>query len=133
MDERGQIFDQWAYVTPAEPRDEPGVYDGRHDGLRFLAWLLKGWPDREGAQLARLMLGRWLFGEREFSSFHFSPKWVGRDGKQSNALPAVVKKRLHDLLKMAGGAVKPHWLRDSGLFQTKSSAAELPVSVSLDP
>ena len=127
MDERGQLFDQWAYEAADEPRDEPGLYDGRHDGLRFLAWLFQGWPDGEGAQVARLMLGRWLFGGREFSSFHFSPKWVGRDGKQANALPAVVKKRLHDLLKMAGSTVKPHWLRDSGLFQTQSSAAELGI------
>ena len=27
--------------------DELGLYDGRHDGLRFLAWLFQGWPDGE--------------------------------------------------------------------------------------
>ena len=69
MDERGQLFDQWAYEAADEPRDEPGLYDGRHDGLRFLAWLFQGWPDGEGAQVAQLMLGRWLFGGREFSFF----------------------------------------------------------------
>ena len=40
------------------------VYDDRQGSLRFLAWLIEGWPESVGAQIARSLLTRWLTADR---------------------------------------------------------------------
>jgi hypothetical protein len=62
--EREAIHLRYVYEHLEEPKRETGIYDSRHDSLRFLAWLIDGWPHSEGAAIGRNMLERWLTGGR---------------------------------------------------------------------
>src|SRR5207247_1574432 len=59
-DERTQILLRYEYESLNEPRRETQIYSCRHDSLRFLAWLIEGWPDSPGATIGRDMLRRGL-------------------------------------------------------------------------
>jgi hypothetical protein len=50
-DERTQIFLRYEYESVDAPRLETQIYGCRHDSLRFLAWLIEGWPDSPGASI----------------------------------------------------------------------------------
>jgi hypothetical protein len=103
MDERQQII---ALYTESLGDDSHGrdVYGSRHDSLRFLAWLLGGWPYGVGPQVAQEMLRRWLFGDREFASFHLPSEWAGKGGTETYAIGAEVRTRIQELYAALVGA-----------------------------
>ncbi len=53
LDERNQIVTRYEYEDDDEPRSEMQFYRCRHDSLRFLAWLIEGWPNSLGASIGR--------------------------------------------------------------------------------
>jgi hypothetical protein len=95
MDERAQVRD--LYIQSLGDSHSRDMYDGRHDSLRFLAWLLGGWPNGLGPQVAQEMLRRWLFGDREFASFHLPSKWAGKGGVETYAIGSEVRARIQEL------------------------------------
>ena len=56
---------------------ETQVYDWRHDSLRFIAWLIEGWPESPGATVGREMLRRDLNRRPKRLSHHVTPRWKG--------------------------------------------------------
>jgi hypothetical protein len=64
MAEREVIHLRYTYEDLNRPKSQRAFYDSRHDSLRFLAWLIDGWPTSPGAEVGRNMLIRWLNGER---------------------------------------------------------------------
>ena len=76
-DERLQILLRYEYESVDEPRIETQIYGSRHDSLRFLAWLIEGWPESPGATLGRDMLRRGLDNQRNRLSHHILPRWKG--------------------------------------------------------
>jgi hypothetical protein len=95
MDERAQVRD--LYIHSLGDSHDTDMYDGRHDSLRFLAWLLGGWPHGLGPQVAQEMLRRWLFGNREFASFHLPSEWAGKAGVETHAIGPEIRTRIHGL------------------------------------
>jgi hypothetical protein len=85
MDERAQVISLYRESLADVPRGRD-MYGGRHNSLRFLAWLLDGWPDGLGPQVAREMLRRWLFGDQEFASFHLASEWAGKGSVETYAI-----------------------------------------------
>ncbi len=53
--------------------DGLSIYDDRHGSLRFLAWLLEGWPDSPGAKVGLRLLIRWLAADRNRLCRHLRP------------------------------------------------------------
>lgn len=103
-DEHGRIIDLYKESLVDDP-DGEGMYRGRHDGLRFLAWLLGGWPNSAAARVAQEMLRRWLSGDREFASFHLPSEWVGKGGEETYAIGSEVRARIQELhADLVGGA-----------------------------
>ena len=69
------------------------VYDCRHASLQFLAWLLDGWPDREGAQVAQCMLMRWSAAQRNRLCRHLRPRWTDAwTAGPNNFSPPIVER-----------------------------------------
>jgi hypothetical protein len=95
-DEHTQIIDLYTESLGDDPHGR-NVHGSRHDSLRFLGWLLSGWPHGVGPQVAREMLRRWLFGEREFASFHLSSEWAGKGGTETYAIGPEVRTRIQEL------------------------------------
>lgn len=95
MDERGQVRD--LYIQSLGDSDGSDMYDGRHDSLRFLAWLLGGWPHGLGPRVAQEMLRRWLSCDREFASFHLPSEWAGKGGVETYAIGPEVRTRVQEL------------------------------------
>jgi hypothetical protein len=95
MDERAQVRD--LYIQSLGDSHGSDMYDGRHDSLRFLAWLLGGWPHGLGPQVAQEMLRRWLFSDREFASFHLPLEWAGKGGVETYAIGPEVRTRVQEL------------------------------------
>ncbi len=50
-----------------------GLYDCRHGSLRFIAWLLQGWPDSPGAKIGYRLLVQWLSADRNRLCRHLRP------------------------------------------------------------
>jgi hypothetical protein len=77
------------------------IYENRHGSLRFLAWLIYGWPDSDGAAVGRQMLRRWLSADRNRISRHLdrreAPQWTAGP---SNFQPPI-KERLEALAGMS--------------------------------
>jgi hypothetical protein len=73
------------------------AYEGRHDSLRLMAWLFSGWPQGTGPQVAQEVLRRWLYGDREFASFHLPSEWVGKDGPDSYEIGPEFRVRVREL------------------------------------
>jgi TniQ protein len=94
MDERAQVKD--LYTESLGDLHGSDMYDGRHDSLRFLAWLLDGWPHGLGPQVAQEMLRRWLFGDREFASFHLPSEWAGKGGVETYAIGPDLRTRVQE-------------------------------------
>lgn len=95
-DERTQIIGLYTESLGDDPHGRD-VYGSRHDSLRFLAWLLGGWPHGVGPQVAQEMLRRWLFGDREFASFHLPSEWAGKGGTKTYAIGPEVRARIHEI------------------------------------
>jgi hypothetical protein len=62
--EREAIHLKYVYEVLDEPKSATAISDERHDSLRFLAWLIDGWPNSIGVEVGRNTLIRWLNGER---------------------------------------------------------------------
>jgi hypothetical protein len=95
MGERAQVMNPYTESLVDDPRGGD-MYDGQHDSLRFLAWLLGGWPHGLGPQGAQEMLRRWLFGNREFASFHLPSEWAGKGGAETYAIGREVRTRVQE-------------------------------------
>jgi hypothetical protein len=95
MEERAQVRD--LYIQSLGDSHGSDIYDGRHDSLRFLAWLLGGWPHGLGPQVAQEMLRRWLFGDREFASFHLPLEWAGKAGEETYTIGPEIRTRVQTL------------------------------------
>jgi hypothetical protein len=95
-DERVQIIGLYTESLGDDPHGRD-AYGSRHDSLRFLAWLLGGWPDGLGPQVAQEMLRRWLFGNREFASFHLPAQWAGKGGTETYAIDPEMRARIQEL------------------------------------
>jgi hypothetical protein len=67
----------YEYEDLDAPRAEVQIYSCRHDSLRFLAWLIDGWPDSLGARIGRDMLWRGLSCKRNRLLHHVLPGWPG--------------------------------------------------------
>jgi hypothetical protein len=96
MDERAQVMGLYAESLVDDPHGTD-TYGSRHDSLRFLAWLLDGWPHELGPQVAQEMLRRWLFGDREFASFHLPSEWSGKGGEATHAIGPEIRTRVQAL------------------------------------
>jgi hypothetical protein len=96
VDERAQVIGLYTESLVDDPYGRD-VYGSRHDSLRFLAWLLDGWPNGVGPQVVQEMLRRWLFGDREFASFHLPKEWVGKGGTETYAIGPEARTRVQEL------------------------------------
>lgn len=95
-DERLRVIDLYTESLVDDPHGRD-VYGSRHDSLRFLAWLLGDWPHGVGPQVAQEMLRRWLFGDREFASFHLPKKWAGKGGAETYEIGPENRGRIQEL------------------------------------
>ncbi len=95
-DERARVIGLYTESLVDDPHGRD-VYGGRHDSLQFLAWLLDGWPHGVGPQVAQEMLRRWLFGDREFASFHLPSEWAGKGGVETYAIGPEVRTRVQEI------------------------------------
>ena len=102
MDQRAQVRD--LYAGSLSDSHGGDMYDGRHDSLRFLAWLLNGWPDDLGPQVSREMLRRWLFDDQEFASFHLPSEWAGKGGADTYEIGPEVCARIQEFHTALAGA-----------------------------
>jgi TniQ len=75
--ERLALLMRYEFEVIEQTRRETHMYGSRHDALRFLVWLLEGWPEGAGPQVARDMLARWQCSERDQLSHHLQPTWPG--------------------------------------------------------
>jgi hypothetical protein len=101
FEERGRLWSQYEHEDFDAPRVEMQFYDCRHDSLRFLAWLLEGWPDSVGASIGRGMLWRGLSGKRTRLSHHVLPRWPGHPWSPSpNDFTPDIHARLRKLLEV---------------------------------
>lgn len=105
--------------------DEPPVgndtciYNVRHASLRFLAWLVEGWPDSTGAKVAQELLGCWFNTDRNRLGRHL---FVANAECQSAGPPnfeSPIRERLraltsgdrHDKASKIFGAVDSEYWR----------------------
>lgn len=101
LDERNQIVTRYEYEDDDEPRAEMQFYRCRHDSLRFLAWLIEGWPDSLGASIGRDMLWRGLSRQRNRLSHHVLPHWPGHPwGPSPHDFAPDILARLRKLLEV---------------------------------
>lgn len=83
------------------------VYDCRHASLQFLAWLLDGWPDSEGAQVAECMLMRWSAAQRNRLCRHLRPRWTDAWTVGPNNFSPPIAERLRALAGAPGRRMSP--------------------------
>lgn len=76
VDEQEQLWISYMHAFRDEPQEPTEIFEGRHDSLCFLAWLLGGWPHGEGPSIARDLLVRWLGEERNRLCRHLRPPWT---------------------------------------------------------
>lgn len=90
----------WISYTHAfchESREPTEIFEGRHDSLCFLAWLLEGWPQGEGPAAGKELIARWLSAERNRICRHLrSPLADPWTPGPSNFEP-LIQKRLRAL------------------------------------
>ncbi len=75
LDEREPILLRYQFETLESPRSGTRLYECRHNGLLFLAWLIDGWPNRLAATIGRELLWRGLNRPRNRPSHHNLPRW----------------------------------------------------------
>ena len=102
------------------------VYDCRHASLQFLAWLLDGWPDREGAQVARCMLMRWSAAERNRLCRHLRPRWTDAWTAGPNNFSPPIIERLRALAGTPRGRMSS---AIRGLCRTRHLTPEVLIKV----
>lgn len=74
MAEQDQIFRLYVEEAGHPARDRDGPYETRHGSLRFLAWLIEGWPDGSGSTAGRSLLARWLMVDCNRLCRHLRPR-----------------------------------------------------------
>jgi hypothetical protein len=94
MEEQAQVRD--LYIRSLEGSIGPGLHDCRHGSLRFLAWLLDGWPHGVGPQVGQEMLRRWLGSDREYASFHLRSEWAGKGSAETYAIGSEARARVQE-------------------------------------
>jgi hypothetical protein len=101
LEERESILLRYQFETLENPRPDTRLYDCRHDGLLFLAWLIDGWPNSLGASIGREMLWRGLNRLRNRLSHHVLPRWKGHPWSPSphDFAPEIIN-RLGKLLEV---------------------------------
>lgn len=106
FDERQRIWSRYEFESVHEPRGEMQIHDCRHDSLRFLAWLLEGWPDSMGAEIGRTMLRRGLSSKRNRLSHHLLPRWHGHPWSPGpHDIGPDIQLRLRELPQTATNSV----------------------------
>jgi hypothetical protein len=101
LEERGRISRQFLEFR-GESSSESPLARSRHDSLRFLAWLLDGWPDSTGARIARDLLRRGLNTRRNRLSQHLSPRWRGYPWSPGpHDIEPTIQHRLGELLQIS--------------------------------
>jgi hypothetical protein len=100
FEELHQIFRHYEFEPADEPRQEMRFYDCRHDSLRFLAWLIDGFPESASAAIAIDMLRRGLSKKRNRLSHHLMPRWPGHPW--SPGPHDIDPEILHRLRKLIG-------------------------------
>jgi hypothetical protein len=101
LDERNRIWGLYEYEDLDAPRAQMQIYSCRHDSLRFLAWLIEGWPDSLGASIGRDMLWRGLSRQRNRLSHHVLPRWPGHPWSPSpHDFSPDILARLRKLLEV---------------------------------
>ena len=71
--ERSRVLRLYLAETYLVPQDDNSIVDSRHGSLRFLAWLIEGWPVSPGAVVGRSLLMRWLTAPRNRLCRHLRP------------------------------------------------------------
>jgi len=71
--DRQRIFHVYADDAGDLSGKHDALYDSRHGSLRFIAWLLQGWPDSPGAKIGRRLLVQWLRADRNRLCRHLRP------------------------------------------------------------
>lgn len=110
LDECNQVIRRYEQDDPDGPRREMQIYDCRHDSLRFLAWLIEGWPDSAGAVIGHDMLTRGLRRARNRLSHHVLPRWKGHPWSPSphDFAPDIVA-RLWQLRRSTPNVTFDNW------------------------
>jgi hypothetical protein len=98
LTERDEIFRAFASNVLNESLTADGVFDRRHASLLFLAWLTSGWPDGQGATLARQILRRWLTAERNRLCRHLRTAQEDPWTLGSNNFESTIRERLQVLV-----------------------------------
>ena len=73
LSDRERIFQAYKDDVGGPGKKHDGLYDTRHGSLRFIAWLLHGWPDSPGARIGRRLLVQWLSADRNRLCRHLRP------------------------------------------------------------
>ena len=93
--ERDQIFH--LYTCDHLNRAGDAIYDCRYGSLRFLTWLIKGWPDSPSAKVARSLLIRWLNADRNRLCRHLRPRSANPWSAGPNNFEPPIRDRLRGL------------------------------------
>jgi hypothetical protein len=73
------------------------IYNVRHASLRFVAWLVEGWPDSNGAKVGRELLNRWLNADRNHLCRHLRPTGARRWSSGPTNFEWHIQERLRGL------------------------------------
>ena len=78
--EQEELWISYTHAFRHEPREPTELYEGRHDSLCFLAWLLEGWPHGAGPAAGKELLVRWFNADRNRICRHlrssFADPWT---------------------------------------------------------
>ena len=74
------------------------AYDTRYGSLQFLAWLLDGWPNSDGARTARDLLARGLEQPSNRIFRHLRIAWTKPRTPEANEIEPEIRGRLRELL-----------------------------------
>jgi hypothetical protein len=95
--EQEQLWISYTHVFRHEPRQPTEIFEGRHDSLCFLAWLLEGWPQGEGPGVSKALLARWLGAERNRICRHLRPPWSDPWSSGPSNFEPLIRERLRAL------------------------------------
>lgn len=98
--EQEQLLIPYMQAFRNESRQPTGIFEGCHDSLCLLAWLIDGWPHGEGPTVAKELLARWLAAGRNRLCRHLRPA-------QADAWscgPTNFEPSIHQRLQLLAGA-----------------------------
>lgn len=99
LGEQQQIFRAYVSDVLNEPSASAGIYAyaDRHGSLRFLAWLIEGWPESPGAKVSQGLLRRWATAERNRLCRHLRPPGADPWSAGSTNFEPSIRERLRVL------------------------------------